>query len=63
MVSGVPLKAPNRVGIERFDLADLARRLDGLRFLREDSIASAMTAGIVIAFAAVGAVLALGPTS
>ena len=35
--------------------------MDGLRFLREDSIASAMTAGIVIAFAAVGAVLALGP--
>jgi dTMP kinase len=35
--------------------------VDGLRFLREDSIASAMTGGIVIAFGAVGAVLAIGP--
>ena len=34
--------------------------VDGLRFLREDSIASAMTGGIVAAFAAVGAVLAVG---
>ncbi|HEU4865828.1 MAG TPA: dTMP kinase, partial [Actinomycetota bacterium] len=34
---------------------------DGIRFLREDSMASAMTAGIVVAFSAVGAVLALAP--
>jgi dTMP kinase len=34
--------------------------IDGVRFLREDSMASAMTAGIVVAFSAVGAVLALG---
>ena len=34
--------------------------VDGVRFLREDSMASAMTAGIVVAFSAVGAVLALG---
>ena len=63
MVSGVPLKAPTSRGFEQFDLSqDLARhRSTGVRFLREDSIASAMTAGIVIAFAAVGAVLALGP--
>ena len=62
MVSGVPLKAPKSHGLERFDLSRIWRdMLDGLRFLREDSIASAMTAGIVIAFAAVGAVLALGP--
>jgi dTMP kinase len=62
MVSGVPLKAPASRGAERFDLSRIWRDvLDGLRFLREDSIASAMTAGIVIAFAAVGAVLALGP--
>lgn len=62
MVSGVPLKAPASRGLERFDLSRIWRDvLDGLRFLREDSIASAMTAGIVIAFAAVGAVLALGP--
>ena len=32
----------------------------GVRFLREDSIAAAMTGGIVIAFGAVGAVLATG---
>jgi dTMP kinase len=62
MVSGVPLKAPTSRGLKRFDLSRIWRdMLDGLRFLREDSIASAMTAGIVIAFAAVGAVLALGP--
>ncbi len=62
MVSGVPLKAHQSRGPERFDLSRIWRDvLDGLRFLREDSIASAMTAGIVIAFAAVGAVLALGP--
>ncbi|HEX6844508.1 MAG TPA: dTMP kinase [Actinomycetota bacterium] len=35
--------------------------VEGLRFLREDSMASAMTGGIVIAFGAVGAVLAIGP--
>ena len=46
----------------RFDLSRVWRDIgDGVRFLREDSIASAMTGGIVIAFAAVGAVLALGP--
>ena len=46
----------------RLDLGRVWRDVvDGLRFLREDSIASAMTAGIVVAFAAVGAVLAVGP--
>ena len=46
----------------RFDLTRIWRDVvDGLKFLREDSIASAMTAGIVVAFGAVGAVLALGP--
>jgi dTMP kinase len=46
----------------RFDLTRVWRDIvDGIRFLREDSIASAMTGGIVVAFAAVGAVLALGP--
>ena len=34
---------------------------DGIRFLREDSIASAMTGGLVIAFAGIGAVLAIMP--
>jgi dTMP kinase len=46
----------------RLDLGRVWRDVvDGIRFLREDSIASAMTAGIVVAFAAVGAVLAVGP--
>ena len=46
----------------RLDLTRVWRDIvDGVRFLREDSIASAMTAGIVVAFAAVGAVLAMGP--
>jgi dTMP kinase len=35
--------------------------VDGVRFLRENTLASAMTLGIVSAFSAVGAVLALGP--
>lgn len=33
----------------------------GVRFLRESTLASSMTIGIVIAFSAVGAVLAVGP--
>ena len=46
----------------RFDLSRVGRDIvDGVRFLREDSLASAMTLGIVSAFSAVGAVLALGP--
>lgn len=62
MVSGVPIRTPPSRTMERFDLSRVWRDVvGGLRFLREDSIASAMTFGIVIAFAAVGAVLALGP--
>jgi dTMP kinase len=62
MVSGVPIRTPASRGFGRFDLSRMGRDIvDGLRFLREDSIASAMTGGIVIAFAAVGAVLAIGP--
>jgi dTMP kinase len=46
----------------RFDLSRVWRdTVDGVRFLREESIAAAMTGGIVIAFGAVGAVLAIGP--
>ena len=55
---------PRAAGAEgsRLDLTRVWRDIvDGVRFLREDSIASAMTAGIVVAFAAVGAVLAMGP--
>jgi dTMP kinase len=62
MVSRVPIRTPGNRSLERFDLSRVWRDIgDGVRFLREDSIASAMTGGIVIAFAAVGAVLALGP--
>jgi dTMP kinase len=62
MVSGIAF--PDAVGRTRgkFDLSRMWRDIvDGLLFLREDSIASAMTGGIVIAFASVGAVLAVGP--
>jgi dTMP kinase len=62
MVSRVPIRTPGSRSMGRFDLSRVWRDVrDGVRFLREDSIASAMTGGIVIAFAAVGAVLALGP--
>ena len=61
MVSGVPIPAPSGGIYGRFDLSRVGHDIrDGVRFLREDSIASAMTAGIVVAFASVGAVLALG---
>lgn len=62
MVSGIVFADPVGRTRGRFDLSRVWRDIvDGLRFLREDSIASAMTAGIVIAFASVGAVLAVGP--
>ena len=62
MVSRIDFPAPVRGLTGRFDLSRVWRDVvDGVRFLREDSVASAMTGGIVIAFAAVGAVLALGP--
>jgi dTMP kinase len=63
MLSGVPIKSSPRSheGV-KLDLARVWRdTVDGVRFLREDSIAAAMTGGIVIAFGAVGAVLAIGP--
>jgi dTMP kinase len=62
MVSGIAIPDPVGRTHGKFDLSRMWRDIvDGLRFLREDSIASAMTAGIVIAFASVGAVLAVGP--
>lgn len=62
MLSRVPMKSPAAARTaERFDLSRVWRdTMDGLRFLREESLASAMTIGIVVAFSAVGAVLALG---
>lgn len=62
MVAGIAIPTPTSGFRGRFDLTRVWRDIvDGMRFLREDSVASAMTAGIVIAFAAVGAVLAVGP--
>jgi dTMP kinase len=62
MVSGVPIRSSSSAALQRFELSRVWRdAVDGVRFLREESIASAMTAGIVVAFAAVGAVLAIGP--
>ncbi len=62
MVAGIPIRTPVAQIHRRFDLSRVWRdTLDGVRFLREDSVASAMTGGIVVAFAAVGAVLAIGP--
>ncbi|GIU98979.1 MAG: hypothetical protein KatS3mg014_0595 [Actinomycetota bacterium] len=62
MVSRIrfPKQGPRVMG--RLELTRVGRDvLEGVRFLREDSLASAMTLGIVVAFSAVGAVLALGP--
>jgi len=62
MVYGVPLPAPRDGHEERLDMTRVFRdTLDGIRFVREDSIAAAMTGGLVIAFAGVGAVLAVMP--
>jgi dTMP kinase len=61
LVSGVPLSSPAPTTFQRFEIARVGRDvMDGLRFLKESTLASAMTFGIVSAFAAVGAVLALG---
>jgi dTMP kinase len=63
MLSQVSIRRATTSGGEmRFDFSRVwVDTMDGVRFLREDSIASAMTGGIVIAFGAVGAVLAIGP--
>jgi dTMP kinase len=62
MLTRIPIRAPAARVSRRLDLSRVWRdTVDGVRFLREDSVASAMTGGIVVAFAAVGAVLAIGP--
>lgn len=62
MVSQIPIRTPTGRAMQRLDMSRVWRDTqDGVRFLREDSVASAMTGGIVVAFGAVGAVLALGP--
>jgi dTMP kinase len=62
MVSRIafPPLAPHKV--QRLDMSRVGKDIaDGVRFLREDSLASAMTLGIVVAFTATGCVLAIGP--
>lgn len=62
MVYGVPLRTLRGPSNEKMDATRVFRDTrDGIRFLREDSVASAMTGGLVIAFAGVGAVLAIMP--
>jgi dTMP kinase len=62
MLSRIRFPEPAAHKIERLDMSRVGRDIvDGLRFLRENSIASAMTLGIVVAFTSVGAVLAIGP--
>jgi dTMP kinase len=61
MVSRITFPPPSVHRIEKLDIARVGKDIvDGVRFLRESSLASAMTFGIVVAFSAVGAVLALG---
>lgn len=62
LVSRIRIPPPAPRTFARLDLSRVGKDIaDGVRFLREDSLASAMTLGIVSAFSAVGAVLALGP--
>ncbi len=62
MISRVSIRSPVVSATGRLDFSRIWRDvIHGIRFLREDSMASAMTAGIVVAFSAVGAVLALAP--
>ncbi|MFL5768297.1 MAG: dTMP kinase [Actinomycetota bacterium] len=62
MVSGIAIRSAPRLSTVKLDLSRVGKDiLDGIRFLRENSVASAMTLGIVVSFSAVGAVLALGP--
>ena len=61
MVSRLPLRAmqPSK---RKFQLSRAGEDIrDGWRFLREHSLARAMTIGIVVAFCGVGSVIALGP--
>ncbi len=62
LVSRIRITSPAPAKVGRFELSRVGRDIvDGLKFLRESTLASAMTLGIVSAFSAVGAVLALGP--
>ncbi len=61
MVSRLPIRRTASQG-ERFQLSQAGKDIrDGVRFLREHSLVRAMTVGIVVAFAGVGSIIALGP--
>ena len=61
LVSRITIPRPMPTTFARLDLSRVGKDIaDGIRFLRENSLASSMTLGIVSAFTAVGAVLALG---
>jgi dTMP kinase len=63
MLTGVPIKTPTSHTMGKLDMSRVWHDIvDGVRFLRESSFASAMTIGIVTAFSAVGAVLGIGPS-
>jgi dTMP kinase len=60
MVSQLPIRRTATQG-EPFQLSRAGKDIaDGFRFLREHSLVRAMTVGIVVAFAGVGSVIALG---
>jgi dTMP kinase len=62
LLTRIDIPSPAPTSFSRFELSRVGNDIaDGVRFLRENSLASAMTIGIVAAFSAVGAVLALGP--
>ncbi|MFB3737591.1 MAG: dTMP kinase [Candidatus Velamenicoccus archaeovorus] len=62
MLTGVPIRTPATRASGTLDMSKVWHDIvDGVRFLRQSSFASAMTVGIVSAFCAVGAVLGIGP--
>src|SRR6185436_272143 len=62
MVSRLPIRAMRPKNVEKFRLANAGKDIrDGIVFLRGHRLARAMTVGIVVAFAGVGSVMALGP--
>jgi dTMP kinase len=62
MVYGIDLRSARSPTEEKLDMTRVLRDTrEGITFVREDSVAAALTGGLVIAFAGVGAVLAIMP--
>ena len=62
MLSRIVIRTPAGRTFEKLDVSRVWKDIvEGFRFLHGSPLASAMTTGIVAAFSAVGAVLALGP--